>query len=202
MDPVADMTPTHGSSPDTRPSTSPEIQPLSSRTCRAGSAVALSAVFRTLPKDGTVVGIGDGSLALQQIVGAPSGEYDASKWQYLGAPSVFEFMYIASKAQLSARGIQKFEDHLGPNGKELVVGQTAGIGLTSARVIEVVAGARMKHVFGYAGTAQERTAMDGGEIDGFLTSWDSVKVTHPGTDRQRRTRHLHDLPAADQGPPL
>lgn len=146
----------------------------------AGSAVALSAVYRTLPKDGTVLGIGDGSLALQQIVGVPTGEFDASKWQYIGAPSIFEFMYIASKAQLAARGISKFEDHLGPSGKEMVVGQTGpGIGLTSARVVEMVAGAKMKHVFGYAGTAQIRTAMDGGEVDGFFTSWDSVKVTHP-----------------------
>jgi tripartite-type tricarboxylate transporter receptor subunit TctC len=144
----------------------------------AGSAVALTQIYNTLPRDGTVIGSGDGTLALQQILGAQSFDFDNSKWTYVGAPSIYEYFYVVSKAGLARAGITRVEDHLGPNGKQLVVGNTGpGVGLTATQMMISIAGANIKNVLGYAGTAAFRLAMQQGEIDGFFTSWDSIKAT-------------------------
>jgi tripartite-type tricarboxylate transporter receptor subunit TctC len=144
----------------------------------AGSAVALTQIYNTLPRDGTVIGSGDGTLALQQILGAQTFDFDNSKWVYVGAPSIYEYFYVVSRAGLARAGITRVEDHLGPNGKQLVVGNTGpGVGLTATQMMISIAGANIKNVLGYAGTAAFRLAMQQGEIDGFFTSWDSIKAT-------------------------
>ena len=144
----------------------------------AGSAVALAQIYNTLPRDGTVIGSGDGTLALQQILGAQSFDFDNSRWTYVGAPSIYEYFYVVSKAGLARAGITSVEDHLGPNGKQLVVGNTGpGVGLTATQMMISIAGANIKNVLGYAGTAAFRLAVQQGEIDGFFTSWDSIKAT-------------------------
>lgn len=144
----------------------------------AGSAVALTQIYNTLPKDGTIIGSGDGTLALQEILGTAKLEFDNSKWTYVGAPSIYEYFYVVSKAGLARAGITRVEDHLGPNGKQLVVGNTGpGVGLTATQMMISIAGANIKNVLGYAGTAAYRVAMEQGEIDGFFTSWDSIKAT-------------------------
>jgi tripartite-type tricarboxylate transporter receptor subunit TctC len=144
----------------------------------SGSVVALTQIYNGLPKDGTVIGSGDGTLALQEILGTASFEFDNSKWLYAGAPSVYEYFWVVSKAGLDRAGITRVEDNLGPNGKELIAGQTGpGVGLSASLLLEAIAGAKIKTVSGYAGTAQMRLAMESGEIDGIFTSWDSIKVT-------------------------
>jgi len=50
---------------------------------------------------------------------------------------------------------------------------------TSTEVMRKVAGARIKIVSGYQGTADIRIAMEKGEIDGVCESWQSLKATKP-----------------------
>lgn len=145
----------------------------------AGSKLAYSQIYNALPKDGTVIGTGDG-FALSQVLKPQDFDFDLRKWQYVGAPNVFEYMLIVTKTGSERTGIAKFEDMIGPNSKQAVIGST-GIenfdGVTIVMLKEVI-GANMKVVAGYAGSAAVRLAMDSGELDGYTNSWDSIKVTN------------------------
>jgi tripartite-type tricarboxylate transporter receptor subunit TctC len=68
---------------------------------------------------------------------------------------------------------------LGPNGKEVVLGANApGTANYDASVLlERVLGAKIKLVTGYPGTAETRKAIESGEVDGFVNSWESTLLT-------------------------
>jgi tripartite-type tricarboxylate transporter receptor subunit TctC len=141
----------------------------------AGSLLALNHVNNTGPKDGTEVGSVSGGLFLQALFGNQSVRFDATTMQYLGVPNAtFNVLLVHKRA-----GITKFDEILGPNGKQLVLGGEApGISTHDGAVLlREVLGANIKLVAGYQGTAPIRQALEGGEIDGFVNSMDSLKLT-------------------------
>jgi tripartite-type tricarboxylate transporter receptor subunit TctC len=98
------------------------------------------------------------------------------KFQHLGAPA-----HDTTELNLARRaGITRFDEVLGPNGREVVLGGIAPGALTDdvPRLLRDVLGARIKLVSGYSGTAPVRTAIDGGELDGFFNAWESTKITN------------------------
>lgn len=145
----------------------------------AGSKLAFSQIYTTLPKDGTVIGNGDG-FALGQVLNPQDYDFDLRKWQYLGAPNVFEYLLLITKAGSARSGIAKFEDMIGPGGKQMIMGTTGadGFDATTAVILREVIGANLKIVSGYAGSSAVRLAIEAGELDGYTNSWDSVKVTN------------------------
>lgn len=144
----------------------------------AGSKLALSQVYNALPKDGTVIGNGDGGFALQQVLNPQEFDFDFAKWQYLGVPSSIQYVVMVKKSAADEAGVKSFADLLQAGGKELIIGSTGPADNLNARIAREVLGARLKIVPGYAGTAAIRLAMDSGEVDGFVNSWDSIKITN------------------------
>jgi tripartite-type tricarboxylate transporter receptor subunit TctC len=61
---------------------------------------------------------------------------------------------------------------------------------TATEVLRKVAGAKIKIVSGYQGTADIRIAMEKGEIDGVCESWQSLKATKPDWINDRRVNIL------------
>jgi tripartite-type tricarboxylate transporter receptor subunit TctC len=145
----------------------------------AGSKLAFSQIANSLPKDGTVIGFGDGGLSVTYLLNPADFDFDPAKLNYLGSPSVFEYILFITRAASERTGVKKFEDTLGPNGKQLILGVTStGLDYTTQMLMKEILGANIKIVPGYAGSAAIRLAMDSGELDGYTNGWDSIHATN------------------------
>lgn len=142
----------------------------------AGSLVAANHTFNVAPKDGTVVLHFLGSTIAQQLYGNKGVEFDAMKFQYLGAPvGDTAVLHVMKRA-----GITSLDQIIGPNAKELVVGGNApgAMNVDAPTLLRDVLGAKIKIVSGFLGSADVRLAMERGEVDGFFNAWESTKITN------------------------
>jgi tripartite-type tricarboxylate transporter receptor subunit TctC len=145
----------------------------------AGSKLAESQIANALPKDGSVMGFADGGLAVTSLLTPGDFDFDFAKLNYIGTPSIFEYILFITKAASERSGVKKFEDTLGPNGKQLILGVTStGLDFITQTLMKEVLGANIKIVPGYAGSAAIRLAMDSGELDGYTNGWDSIHATN------------------------
>src|SRR6059036_2201680 len=64
----------------------------------AGSLIAANHLYRVAKPDGLIVGNFDGSLVLSQALGQPGIEFDARKFQFVGATAKEEVVCALTKA--------------------------------------------------------------------------------------------------------
>ena len=76
----------------------------------AGSFAAAGYIFAQAPKDGTAAAIIARDAALGPLTGAPGARYDASKFAWIGTPSVEHAVCVAIDA---AKGEQKWRQNIG-----------------------------------------------------------------------------------------
>ncbi len=144
-------------------------------TTGAGSMVATNQVYNSLPKDGTVIGNVAGSNVLEQVFKTPGVEYDMGKMHLLSVPAPENYLMVVH----NRTGITKLEDVMGPNAKQLTMGGISGSTVEhSPLLMRDATGANIRVVSGYEGTAPVRLAIEGGEVDGFFNSWQSIKITN------------------------
>lgn len=140
----------------------------------AGSIIAANHVFNAAPKDGSVIGNISGPIILEQLFGNPAIQFDMGKFRYLAVPVSETYVFITTKKP----GVAKFEELLGPNAKQVVVGGIPGSTVEHAPILfRDILGANIKMVLGYKGTADVRLAIDSGEVDGLFNSYTSLKIT-------------------------
>jgi len=140
----------------------------------AGSIIAANHTFNAAPKDGTVIGNISGPIILEQLFGNSAVQYDMAKFRYLAVPVSETYLMVVTRKP----GVTKFEEIVGPKGKQLTIGAIPGSTVEHAPIlVRDVLGANLKVVSGYKGTADVRMAIDGGEVDGFFNTWTSAKVT-------------------------
>ena len=140
----------------------------------AGSIIAANHVYHAAPKDGTVVGNISGPIILEQLFANPAIQFDMAKFRYLAVPVSETYVFVVTRKP----GVSKFEEILGPNGKQITVGGIPGSTVEHAPVIaRDVMGANLKVVLGYKGTADVRMAIESGEVEGLFNSYTSLKIT-------------------------
>jgi tripartite-type tricarboxylate transporter receptor subunit TctC len=140
----------------------------------AGSIIAANHVYNAAPKDGTVIGNISGPIILEQLFGNPAIQFDMGKFRYLAVPVSETYLFVVTKKP----GVSKFEELLGPSGKQVVVGGIPGSTVEHAPIlVRDILGANVKMVLGYKGTADVRLAIDSGEVDGFFNTYTSLKIT-------------------------
>jgi tripartite-type tricarboxylate transporter receptor subunit TctC len=141
----------------------------------AGSLVAANHVYNVAPKDGTVIVLFSGAAVGQQLFGAPEIRFDATRFYYLGVPvGDTAVVHLHRRA-----GVTSFEQLVGPNAKEIVLGGSAAgsLNVDAATLLRDVLGANIKLVTGYAGSAPIRLAIEAGELDGSIDGWESIRIT-------------------------
>ena len=163
----------------------------------AGSIILANYMFNAAPKDGTVIGNFSGQIILEQLFGNPAVQYDLSKFRYLGVPIGETYLLITTRKS----GVTKLDELLGPKSKQITVGGIPGSTVEQGPMLmRDLLGANIKVVSGYKGTSDVRLAMESGEIDGIMNSWESSKVT--SLDRIKNgdwqiLAQLSDNPVAD-----
>ena len=140
----------------------------------AGSIIAANYMYNAAPKDGTVIGNISGQIILEQLFANPAVQYDLGKVRYLGVPIGETYLLLVTRKP----GVAKFDDLLGAKSKQIVVGGIPGSTVEQGPILlRDLFGANIKMVSGYKGTADIRLAIESGELDGFLNSWESTKIT-------------------------
>jgi len=180
----------------------------------AGSLIAANHVYKVAEKDGTVIGLVTGGLFLQQILGLPGVEFEASRWQPLGAPGPYDNICVTT----AKSGIRSIAEAMNPGGKQLILGATApGAAFWDVPMrLKMALDLNLKLVDGYDGTSKITLAMEQGEVDGMCgwgydslraIGWDrvqagewvvSAKITERPLEGLERAPQALDLAKTDQ----
>lgn len=140
----------------------------------AGSMISANHIYKVAKPDGLTMAHFIGGLFLQQLLGKPGIEFDARKYEYVGAPAQDVFIIGVAKST-GITSIQQWQQSKTPV-KFGGAGFGAGTDDIPAIVREVM-GLPIQLVAGYKGTADIRLAFNNGEIQGVGNSWQSTRST-------------------------
>ena len=140
----------------------------------AGSFLAVNRMFNVLPKDGTVIGIGAPTLALDEKLGTHGVRFKTAELNWIGRiDSLINIVFTWKTSPVKTfADAQKIESTLSGTG----AGSTVSIYPT---VMNNVFGTKFKLVMGYRGSNEAMLALERGEVEGHSTSWTALKVAHP-----------------------
>jgi tripartite-type tricarboxylate transporter receptor subunit TctC len=147
----------------------------------AGSFLALNHVFNIAPKDGSVIGLGAPTSALDERLGTQGVRFKTAEFNWIGRiDSLINmvFMWHTSKVKTIADA-QKIESTLAGTG----AGSTVSI---YPNALNNVIGTKFKLVMGYKGSSEAQLAVERGETEGHSTSWTALKVGHPDWLRDKK----------------
>ena len=141
----------------------------------AGSLIAANHVYKVAKPDGLTIGHFIGGLFLGQVLGQKGIEFDARKFEFIGAPITDHVVCALTKAS----GITSVEKWMASKTPIKMGGIAPGTSTpdNATRIFKVALGLPIQLVTGYKGTADVRLAAESGEIAGGCWGWDSVKVT-------------------------
>lgn len=141
----------------------------------AGSLLAANHVFKVAKPDGLTVGHFIGGFFLGQVLGQPGIEFDARKFEFVGAPVTEDVVCAVTKAS----GITSMDKWFGSKTPVKLGGTSTGAYAPDnvIRILKSALGLPTQLVSGYKGTADIRLAAESGELHGSCWSWDSIKST-------------------------
>lgn len=139
----------------------------------AGSLVAANHVYKVAKPDGLAIGHFIGGLIMGQILGRTGIEFDARKFEWIGAPAKLEAVCAFTKASgitsVESWKVSKTPVKLGATGPG---SETYDV----PKILEVALELPTRIVSGYKGTADIRLAVEGGELAGTCWGWEVMKV--------------------------
>jgi tripartite-type tricarboxylate transporter receptor subunit TctC len=141
----------------------------------AGSLISANHLYRIAKPDGLTVGHFIGGLFLSQVLGQRGVEFDARKFEYLGAPTYEHPVCAMTKAS----GVTSLDRWFAAPAPVKIGGVAPGSSNPDniVRAIKAAIGLPIQLVTGYKGTAEIRLAAEGGELAGSCWGWGSVRAT-------------------------
>ena len=138
----------------------------------AGSLLAANYLYKVAPKDGTALGVSTQTIALEEALKTPGVQYRSTEFNWIGRmTAILEVTLTAPKSK-----VRTIEDAM------RVETPVAGTGPGSPsegypKLLNALAGTKFKIISGYPGSTQAMMAAEAGEVDGALTSWNTLKRT-------------------------
>ena len=151
----------------------------------AGSIRAANYIFNAAPKDGTALGIMSSSLAIEEALGAPNIQYRSSEFGWVGRVSMI-LQVLSTLDPAKARTLDDVRRI------ETAMGGT-GAGSPSEgypKILNGLLGTKFKVISGYSSSADTMLAMERGELDGSLPSWNTIKRTKPDWIAEKKIHPL------------
>jgi tripartite-type tricarboxylate transporter receptor subunit TctC len=141
----------------------------------AGSLISANHVYKVARPDGLTIGHFIGGLFLGQVLGQKGVEFDARKFEFLGAPAPDHVVCAFSKAS----GITSVEKWLAAPAPVKMGGVAPGSSTpdNATRTIKAALGLPIQLITGYKGTADIRLAVEAGELAGTCFNWGSIRAT-------------------------
>jgi len=138
----------------------------------AGSFQAANFLYAVAPKDGTAMGMITQTAAIEEALRSPGVQYKAAEFTWIGRMSAILEIHFTWRTS-NAKTIDDAKRHEIP---------LAGTGAGSPseaypKLLNALIGTKFKVISGYPGSTQGMLAMERGEVDGGLTSWNTLKRT-------------------------
>ncbi len=140
----------------------------------SGGLIAANHLYKVAKPDGLTIGNFAGGLFMQQLKGSVGIEFDALKFEFLGAP--MQSIWVCALTKKS--GITSMESWIASS-TPVKMGAAAPGGSTydAPKILQTVLGVPIQLVSGYKGTADIRLAVESGEVAGGCFEWESMKTT-------------------------
>jgi tripartite-type tricarboxylate transporter receptor subunit TctC len=138
----------------------------------AGSFTASNWLYRIAPKDGTALGTVSQTLAIDEALKSKGVQFKAADFNWIGrVTSNVEVQVVSTRTE--GRTIA---------GARTVVVPTASTGPgspsdTYPKLMNEIAGTQFKIIRGFPGSTDGLLAVERGETDASLTSWNTMKTT-------------------------
>lgn len=148
----------------------------------AGSFVATNWLFNVAPKDGTALGIVSQTIVMEEALKNKGVRYKSAEFNWIGRATsnneVQVFWHTSKGTTIE-----------GAKTAEIPVAST-GPGSPSEtypKLLNALIGTKYKIVRGYTGSTAGLLAMERGEVDGALTSWNTMKTTRKALLDDKKT---------------
>jgi len=138
----------------------------------AGSLTSVRHLDATAPKDGTVMTIFNPGLVTQSVIQPERVNVDFRKVSWIGViTSDFRVCY-----GFGPKGVTSWDDMM--SRKEFILGSTArGSGnYINGATLKYVFNAPVRQILGFPGSAEQRIAIERGELDGDCGSYSSIPL--------------------------
>jgi len=141
----------------------------------AGSLISANHLYKVAKPDGLTIGHFNGGLFFNQVLGEPGIEFDARKFEFIGAVVKEEVAFAFTKAS----GITSVEKWTASKTPVKMGGVAPGAFAPDnvIRIVKAALGLPIHLVSGYKGTADIRLACESGELAGTSWGWDSMRAT-------------------------
>lgn len=141
----------------------------------AGGLVLANFMYSNAARDGSVVAIMQNERVLDPLLGVPNANYKSSEFTWLGGVNQLTNICVTWHTTSVTSALQIRD-------KELVVGVSSGSSTeTGARLLNELAGTKLKLVRGYPGTNEIMLAMERGEVQAMCgIGWDSYQSSRAG----------------------
>ena len=138
----------------------------------AGSRRLANTLANVGPHDGTMIGLPNQGIAMDQALGTEGVKFDARKFQWIGSPIEDNNVFWAWHTN-PVKTVEEARQH------EFVVGATGPGSPTTyyPRIMNDLLGTKFKVVSGYPGSNELDFAIEKGEVGGRVVSWTSLKIT-------------------------
>lgn len=140
----------------------------------AGGLISANHLYKVAKPDGLTIGHFSGYLFFSQVLGQPGIEFDARKFEFIGAARE-EVAYAFTKAS----GITSIEKWMASKAPVKMGGLGAGTFAPDSviRILKAALGLPIQLISGYKGTADIRLACESGELAGTSWGWETMRVT-------------------------
>lgn len=140
-----------------------------------GGLVMTNAIFNQQPRDGSVMGSGNGSMGTASLFGVPNARYDARQLGWIGSLNAEVGLAVARTDSPVKSNADLFRHELISGGSGANDGN-----VIFANAMNNILGTKFRVVTGYGGTAKISMAIESGEVQG-TASWhySSMHVAKP-----------------------
>ncbi len=138
----------------------------------AGGIRAANYLYSVAPKDGTVFGIFDQAMFLDQLLGIPGLRGDVRQFNWIGR-------LVSNSSVLFAwhtAAVKKIEDAFT---HELIVAAPGSNSRLNWTALNALTGTKLKLLTGYEGPATAKIAMERGEVEALSLPWGVLREENP-----------------------
>jgi tripartite-type tricarboxylate transporter receptor subunit TctC len=149
----------------------------------AGGLRSANHLYNVAAKDGTVIGIFDQAVFLDQLLGAATLRGDAAKFNWIGrlvGNSAVLFAWHTAKVKTAADALTH----------ELIVAAPGSSSRLNWTALNALAGTKLKLLTGYEGPATAKIAMERGEVEAMSLPWSVLQAENPEWLRDKKVNLL------------
>ncbi len=167
----------------------------------AGSFTAANFIYTAAPKDGTVMGTLTQTIAIEEAIKNPGAKYKSAEMSWIGRATSIAQIQLS----MATGKFKTMKDVM----NDIATAASTGSGSPTEgypKLLNGVAGTKFKTVGPYPGSVDGLLAMERGEVDTSLTSYNTIKARRADWVKDKKinilvtyslTRHpeLPDVPA-------